>query len=274
MKLPRYPDMEAAEDVLARRGGSLGRPLEVMDETGSTNDDAKRGARDGAPHGAVWVAEAQRAGRGRQARSWYAAPGESLLASVLLRTKAAPARTPQLSLVAGLAVRDAVARRIEPSRVRLKWPNDVLVDGKKVAGVLVESIIAGARVDALIVGFGVNVHTRELPEELSSRATSLSLAGATDVDRSELLADVLAGLDRDIELVAHRGLGLVRARLAACDALFGTEIAFAEGEGGVAAGIDDDGRLVVRRSDGSLARVSSGEVHLVAREGAAREESR
>lgn len=259
----RAPDLEGLEDRVAAKGGRLGRPLAILETTTSTNDEAKKGAREGAPHGAVWMAESQTAGRGRQGRVWISPRGENLLFSVLLRIRCAPSRVPPLALVCGLAVRDAVARAIgDDARVRVKWPNDVLVGSKKVAGILVESQIAGGKVDSIVAGIGINVHTRSFPDELADIATSVSLETDRTPDRAALLADVLAGLDHDIEHVAHKGLGLVHARLVKHDALRGAEV---EGDdlAGVAEGIDTDGKLLVRRRSGTLARVASGEVRVV-----------
>jgi BirA family biotin operon repressor/biotin-[acetyl-CoA-carboxylase] ligase len=260
---PTFPDLRGLPERIAARGCRLGRPLTILDETTSTNDEAKRGAKAGDPHGAVWVAEAQTAGRGRQGRAWLSARGENLLFSVLARVACPASRLPPLALVAGLAVRDAVARAAPGRDVRIKWPNDVLVDGKKLAGVLVEATLAGSRVDAVIVGIGINVHARAFPEEIAERATSVALeaarCGAAPPDRGDVLVDVLAGLDRDLELCAARGLGLVHARLAAADALRGERVRGEAGEG-IAEGIDADGRLLVRADDGVLARWSTGEV--------------
>jgi BirA family biotin operon repressor/biotin-[acetyl-CoA-carboxylase] ligase len=245
--------------------------MHLLGLTTSTNDEAKRGAQAAAPHGATWVAEEQSAGRGRQGRTWMAAPGESLLFSVLLRLACPPTRLPLVSLVAGLAVRDAVARAAPRAAVRVKWPNDVVAGEhatSKVAGVLVEAITAGSRVQAAVVGVGINVHARHFPDELARRATSVALLGGGEggaPDRAEILADVLVGLDRDLEVVLHRGLGLVRSRLESADALRGRmvrNVAAPGGEAGVAEGIDDEGRLIVRLSNGSLVRYSAGEVHL------------
>ena len=274
------PDLVRVRDVIASRGGRLGSPLVIAAETESTNDDAKRGAREGAEHGAVWLAESQTSGRGRQGRAWLSPRGENLLFSVLLRLRCAPARVPPVSLACGLAVRDAVARALGPAAnddVVVKWPNDVLVrsarDGalRKVAGVLVESAISGAKVEYVVVGIGINVHMRSLPDEVSAIATSIALErdsrppGAPELDRAEILADVLAGLDRDVEHVAHKGLGLVHARLTRYDALQGQPVESTDESvdlAGIASGIDLDGRLVVKRADGTTTRVASGEVRL------------
>jgi len=278
MKPRIAPDLERAARAIAERGGRLGAPLSIEEQTGSTNDDAKQGAKAGAPHGAVWLAESQNAGRGRQGRAWVSPRGENLLFSVLLRVTCAPARVPPLSLVAGLAVRDAVAKAVggtSADRVLVKWPNDVVVrrdDGslRKLAGILVESSVSGMKVEHVVIGIGINVHTRDFPEELSAIATSIALEwsphGPDTPERAEVLADVLANLDRDIEHVAHRGLGLVHARLEKHDALRGREVESDDGSlSGVADGIDVEGRLRVKTAAGTIVPVTAGEVRLSSR---------
>lgn len=274
-----FPDLELAPGLVAERGGRLGRPLRMVAETESTNDDAKFGAKDGEPHGATWLAEVQTRGRGRQGRVWVAEAGESLLFSVLCRIACAPARVPPLAIVAGLAVRDAVARAVgSDDDVLVKWPNDVVIrrkDGRpgfrKVAGVLVESQIRGTKVEHVVVGVGLNVHARAFPDELRDIATSCAIeSSARDAggsrpppDRSTLLADILAGLDHDLEHVAFKGLGLVHGRLTRHDALAGLAVRAADdGWRGVAEGIDLDGKLRVRRDDGVVSHVGAGEVTL------------
>jgi BirA family biotin operon repressor/biotin-[acetyl-CoA-carboxylase] ligase len=244
---------------------SLGAPLVSLASTTSTSDLAKLAAKEGAPHGATWVADVQTAGRGRQGRAWIAAPGEALLFSVILRVPCAPARLPPLSLVVGLAVRDAVARAAPEALVRIKWPNDVVVGEArlKVAGVLVEASLSGTSVEAIVVGVGVNVHTRAFPPELAAIATSIELAGGATT-RSALMSDILASLERDGPLAAARGIGPLHARLTAADALRGARVRSESGEG-IAEGIDTEGRLVVRTDDGTIARFTAGEVHLLAK---------
>jgi BirA family biotin operon repressor/biotin-[acetyl-CoA-carboxylase] ligase len=260
-------DLTLAARAIERRGIAIGRPLHLLAETASTNDDAHDGAKAGAPHGATWLAEEQTSGRGRRGRTWVSPPGEGLLFSVLLRVACPPARLPLLALVAGLAVRDGV-REVAPSVPALiKWPNDVLCGERKLAGVLVEAITVGSRVEAAIVGIGINVHTRAFPDEIADRATSVALAASggpshAPVERADLLAAVLASLDRDVHVVLSRGLGLVRGRLEAVDALKGRRIRNDAGGEGIASGIDDDGSLLVRKSDGALDRWTAGEVHI------------
>jgi BirA family biotin operon repressor/biotin-[acetyl-CoA-carboxylase] ligase len=257
------PDLARAAELAAERGSTLGRPLYVLASTTSTSDEAKHAAKKGAPHGATWVAEEQTAGRGRQGRAWVSPRGESLLFSVLMRVSCPPSRLPPLALLVGLAVRDAIARVAPAADPKLKWPNDVLVAGRKIAGVLVEAVTVGARVEAVVVGVGVNVHTRSFPDDLAGRATSVALVSTGDPpDRGALLADILGTLDRDVHVVLGRDLGLVRARLDAADGLRGRRVRCDTGDEGVASGIDDDGRLLVVRDDGTKVRWSAGEVHL------------
>lgn len=266
-----HPDLAAAPDLVSASGSSLGRPMHLLAVTTSTNDLAKSAAREGAPHGETWVAEEQTAGRGRRGHGWVCAPGEGLLFSVLVRVSCPPARIAPAALAVGLAVRDAVARTAPGAAVGIKWPNDVFIAGRKVAGVLVEAVTAGARVDAVIVGVGINVHTRVFPEPIADRATSVALAASAPPDRAVLLADVLAGIDRDLHVVIARGLGLVLGRLTAADVLRGRPVCRDLGDDspadpssrGIACGIDDDGRLMVRRDDGIITRWNAGEVHLV-----------
>jgi BirA family biotin operon repressor/biotin-[acetyl-CoA-carboxylase] ligase len=257
------PDLVNAPALVAERGCALGHPLSIVSITASTSDDARRGAKEGARHGATWVAEQQTAGRGRRGRSWVSPPGEGLLFSVLVRLDCRSDALPPIALLAGLATRDAVLRAAPGADVGIKWPNDVLIGGRKVAGVLVEAVTVGSRVEAVVVGIGINVHTRTFPADLSDSATSVALAnpGAAP-DRAALLVDTLAALDRDLHVVGARGLGLVRARLERADVLRGRRVRSESGAEAVASGIDDAGRLLVRLDDGTQTSWISGQVHL------------
>ncbi len=244
--------------------------MHLTPRTGSTNDDAKQAAKEGAPHGATWVAESQDSGRGRQGRAWISPPGENLLFSVLLRVQCPAARLPQLAICAGLSVVETAQALLPAVRVGLKWPNDVWVGRKKLAGILVESSFARGQAQSVVIGIGMNVHGRELPEDLRDIATSLALeasaSGASQahghaLDRGAILADLLVRLDHDIVHVAGRGLGMVHARIAKVDALRGLHVDTGE-ISGIAEGIDAEGRLVLVTDAGRTERLVSGEVHL------------
>jgi BirA family transcriptional regulator, biotin operon repressor / biotin---[acetyl-CoA-carboxylase] ligase len=181
-------DGVALASALVRPGG-FWRAIEVVEVTGSTNADLLERAAGGAPEGSVLVAEEQTAGRGRMGRAWLSPPGAALMFSVLLRPVAVPpARRGWIPLLAGVAIASAVATA--GLDARLKWPNDVLLGERKLAGILAEQVA-----DAVVVGVGVNVSTRrdDLPVET---ATSLALEGAAGTGRQQLLGAALGELER------------------------------------------------------------------------------
>jgi BirA family biotin operon repressor/biotin-[acetyl-CoA-carboxylase] ligase len=225
---------------------ALGRPRLHLRSVDSTNARARELANAGAPHGTLVTAHEQTAGRGRQGRSWSAPPGRALIASLILRDP--PALLP---LAAAAAVAD-----IAGPGARVKWPNDVLVGtppARKVAGILAEG---RPQEGWAVLGIGLNVAVRpeDLPEELRDRAGSL------DRDPAELeavLGELLVALERWTTAADGDVLEAIRAR----DALLGRPIRWGGGEG-VGAGIDDGGRLLVDRPDGTRDALDAGEVHL------------
>jgi BirA family biotin operon repressor/biotin-[acetyl-CoA-carboxylase] ligase len=222
---------------------SLGTPRVHYRLVDSTNERARQLAERGAPHGTLVTAHEQSAGRGRQGRNWTAPPGRALLCSLLLRD---PPRL--LPLVAGVAVAVVVG-----DGARVKWPNDVLVEGRKVAGILVE----GRPQDRwAVVGIGVNVAVRqaEFPPELRDRAGTL---GLTEADLEPTLERLLERLEWWVAQEPDVVLDGLRSR----DALLGRQVRWAGGEG-EAAGVDGDGRLVVATGNGHVT-LDAGEVHLV-----------
>jgi BirA family transcriptional regulator, biotin operon repressor / biotin---[acetyl-CoA-carboxylase] ligase len=226
---------------------ALGRPRLHLRATTSTNDRARELAQAGAPHGTLVTAAEQSSGRGRQGRTWSAPAGSALLMSLVLRD--APALLP---LAAGVAVAEVAG----PDAL-VKWPNDVLVEGRKVAGILAE----GRPTEGwTVLGIGLNVALRveDLPPELHATAGTLGLAAS---ELEPTLARLLAALERVLALEAAALLDGYRER----DALRGREVAWADGSGR-AAGIDGEGRLVVELAGGGRTALGAGEVHLL-REG-------
>ncbi len=189
----------------------LGRPLLYQPSTGSTNDDALSAARSGAPHGSLFVADEQTRGRGRRGNTWLAAPGESLLFSVLLRPELELNQVSALTLAIGLALRDAIAPLLS-AEAQLKWPNDLYVAGKKLAGVLVESQLQGDRLQAVVVGVGLNVTSRDFPHEIAARATSLALLGATRLEREPLLSQLLEAIAQRLDAYQRTGVAGILGR--------------------------------------------------------------
>ena len=258
-------DQAALRRALVRPGG-LWRDLQVVESTGSTNADLLARAQTGEPEGAVLAAEEQRAGRGRMGRTWTSPPRAALTFSVLLKPAVPLARRGWLPLLAGVAVATAVTR-VTGVRTGLKWPNDLLTADAKLAGILAEA--AG---DAVVVGIGLNVSTE--PEEFPATrpgalpATSLRAAGATALDRASLLLAILGELEHWYRAWQRAGgdpdrSGL-RAEYTRLSATIGrtvrAELPGGQALSGPAAGVDSDGRLLVRVSPGSEVAVAAGDV--------------
>jgi BirA family biotin operon repressor/biotin-[acetyl-CoA-carboxylase] ligase len=213
--------------------------------TDSTNERAKQLAEAGAPHGTLVTADEQEAGRGRQGRAWTAPPGSAVLMSLVLRDL--DERHALLPLAAAVALCEAL-----PVDAAIKWPNDVWIERRKAAGILVE----GRRQEGwAVLGIGLNVTTGSFPPELADIATSLRLAGH-ETTPAALLPDLVAALDRWLRAPPEAVLEAWRSR----DALKGERVRWSDGEG-IADGIDDSGALRVQTGDGPVT-LDAGEVHL------------
>jgi BirA family biotin operon repressor/biotin-[acetyl-CoA-carboxylase] ligase len=254
----------AWEARVGRAALRLGAPASFVLETASTNDDAKRALAEGAPHGALFVAEAQRAGRGRQGRSWQGEAGASLLFSLVVRCPIAPHAAGAIPVAAGLALAEAIDDLAGRAVARVKWPNDVRIGGKKVAGILADATVRAGAIEGIVVGVGVNVGSMQFASELEGRATSLANEGVA-AGRLDLLERFCVRFEALVARAAQHGLRDFAARLAAKHELLGARVRRSDGVEGEADRIDDEGRLVVRR-EGAFERWSSGEVHLVAAE--------
>jgi BirA family transcriptional regulator, biotin operon repressor / biotin---[acetyl-CoA-carboxylase] ligase len=239
----------AAVEPLLR--GRLGRPYAWSESCPSTQDALRDPS---LPEGAVAATEHQTAGRGRAGRRWDDAPGESLLLSVLLRPPDATA-APQLSLVCALAVAEAVEETAGVD-VGIKWPNDLVAGGGKLAGILLEG-----HDGAVVCGIGVNVRQTEgsLPSETRFPAASLRTVTGRAYDRAELLATLLERLEARYDQWRRGGLAPLVPELDRRDALRARGVRVGD-VAGVAAGIAPDGRLRLRQRDGTTALVASGEV--------------
>jgi BirA family biotin operon repressor/biotin-[acetyl-CoA-carboxylase] ligase len=219
--------------------------------TGSTNDDARRLAAEGAPHGTWVVADAQSQGRGRLGRPWVTEPGDALLMSMVLRPRLAPTDAPLLCLAAAVVIADLHAS------LRIKWPNDVLLaDDRKVAGVLAEADFSSEK-PALVIGVGVNL--RRAPP--LPTAAALVEAGV-DLPRHEVASRVAEGLLRWCERLEAGGVGTLIDAWTARSATVDRRVRVGAVEG-VALGIDPLGSLWVRTDDGEVVPIRAGDVELV-----------
>jgi len=268
---PYFPGGAGVNDTLdaeeiARGLGTrwMSRSLEVRAETGSTNDDCVALARGGAPAGTVIVADHQTAGRGRRGRRWQAPPGTAVLLSAVLRPRLPAGTIGRLGIAGALAVVEAVWRTTGLATAT-KYPNDVLLRERKVAGVLPEAHLAGGAIEWAVLGIGINVQRAAVPPELCTQATSLE-EHAPPPGRNALIRALLAALETRLER-AESDPDALAAEWRACDVVLGRQVSVAAGTArveGLATDVDPDGRLLLRLPDGTEQPFAPGEVSFTA----------
>jgi BirA family transcriptional regulator, biotin operon repressor / biotin---[acetyl-CoA-carboxylase] ligase len=273
-RLAGVPDRLFPEEI--RRGLDtrwLAREIHWLDQTDSTNRVALELGRQGAAHGTVVVAESQSAGRGRLGRSFFSPPYLNLYTSVVLRPELELARAPTLILTAAVAVAESVAAHVpRGDEVEIKWPNDVLLRGRKTSGILMETVAEAARVAFCVLGIGVNlnVESKAFPEEFRALATSLASHRGAPVDRAAFARTLYGTLEARLDEHARGGFGAVRPRFEARFHMSGRRVRVLDAIAGSGAAelvgtvrdIDADGALLVEREDGSIRRVIAGDVTL------------
>jgi BirA family transcriptional regulator, biotin operon repressor / biotin---[acetyl-CoA-carboxylase] ligase len=265
-RLCGVPDALHADDLAARMGKArvVGREIHVFHETTSTNDVAARLARGGAAEGAVVFAESQTKGRGRMGRTWISPEGKGLWFTVLLRPNFPPQGTTQLTVAAATALTRAVTLQtgLVPD---IKWPNDILIRGRKVAGILTEMRAELDQVQEVLLGIGVDVNLEagDFPERLRRIATSLRIETGQKVNRAELAVAIMRELDRDYQMVVEGRFELLAEQWEERCSTLGCEVAIRFGDRvirGRAESLDDDGALLVRGAHGHLERIVGGDV--------------
>jgi BirA family transcriptional regulator, biotin operon repressor / biotin---[acetyl-CoA-carboxylase] ligase len=264
-RLLSAPDLLHADDLLARLGRTrvIGRDIRVFEKTTSTNDVIEKLARDGVKEGVVVFAESQTRGRGRLGRRWLSPSRKGLWFSVLLRPDLRPEETTRLTVASATAVRRAIEQHtgLKPE---IKWPNDIHIGGKKVAGILTELSAELDRVKYVILGIGVdvNVAAADLPE-LRKVATSLQVELGHPVSRAELAVAILRELDSEYARLASGAFGAVADEWAAHCATLGHDIVIRTGNRqirGRAEALGEEGALLLRTEHGHLERVTGGDV--------------
>jgi BirA family biotin operon repressor/biotin-[acetyl-CoA-carboxylase] ligase len=192
-------DLVALDNALA--GAVFAGKLHFAPVTNSTNTDALEAARADAPHGSVYFADEQLAGRGRSDHKWHSAAGQGLYVSVLLRPNTLATALPMLPLIAGLAAASAI-KEVSGLTVDLRWPNDLLVGTRKTGGILVEARTEAGIIAYAVVGIGINVHQREFPADLATPATSLDFESRQNISRQQLLVSLLASLENQVRALS------------------------------------------------------------------------
>jgi BirA family biotin operon repressor/biotin-[acetyl-CoA-carboxylase] ligase len=242
----------------------LARDIFTFGVVGSTNDVASALAKGGARDGALVVAEEQTKGRGRQGRTWHSPPGSGLWFSLVLRPDIEGEDAGTVSLAAALGVADAMQADYGV-RSKIKWPNDVMVRGRKLCGILTEAEFAGSKVSFVILGVGINVlgKVTDFPAELSEIATTLQTEAGGAVSRSDVLVSVIHSIEARYLEVCKKGFPSLKDDLLERSTLIGKLARVQTGNGlveGVAVAIDDRGALVLRSESGVMRRVVAGEV--------------
>lgn len=250
-------------------GERVGCHLYLFGEVPSTNEALRNLARAGAIEGTVVLAESQRAGRGRLGKTWYSPPNVNLYVSILFRPPITPRDVPGFSFLSGLALADAIKEEgVEPA---IKWPNDVLIERRKVAGSLVEFAAAGGTVEFAILGAGINLNVERaaLLEALGDSglaATSLAHAAGREIDRNAFASRFLTLLDEWHQIYLAKGARVLLDAWRERDIVTGRRVFVREGDeayDGKALGVGADGYLVVEDSRGSVRKVVTGEIRLL-----------
>ena len=267
-RLTGEPDALLADDLLARLGKTkvIGRDIRVFEQTTSTNDVIEKLARDGVKEGVVVFAESQTRGRGRLGRKWISPARKGLWFSILLRPDLRPQETTQLTVASATALRRAIQSEtgLKPE---IKWPNDILIGGKKVAGILTELSAELDKIRCVVLGIGidVNLDAGELPAELKKTATSLKIETGEAVSRAELAAAILRELDEDYSRVCAGKFQKIADEWEDHCATIGRNVTVQIGDRkirGRAESLGEDGALLLRTEHGHLERITGGNVTL------------
>ncbi len=263
-RLTGVPDSIAAEEVSSiLKTRWVGRPVCYYSEITSTNLYAKQMAEEGAKEGLLVIADSQTRGRGRLGRSWTTPPGTAIAMTLMLRPNLPPERISMVTLVMGMAVAEA-CRDLYGIDAGIKWPNDVVVDGRKLCGILTEMSAEISAVNYIVIGTGINANVRAFPPELENTATSLVRCLGHEVNRARLIAQVMLRFEEYYEaFLKAGGLTPLRERYQQLLVNCGRAVRVLQPDGdytGTALGIDDSGRLLVQKEDGTVTGIYAGEV--------------
>ena len=260
ISFPCYLNAPAVKASLTAK--IIGCEIGVLDSVGSTNDYLKACAANGAKSGTVAAAREQISGKGRLGRSWLSKKDESIMFSVLLRPRITPPEAAAVTPLTGLAVCKAL-RSFTGLDCRIKWPNDIIIGSKKLCGILTEMSAEFDAVEYIVTGVGINVEQTDFPGDISGKATSLRLETGRSFDKNKLLACILNRLEEellryDLELTSN-----ALEEYSALCATVGKNVSFSHNGSpvsGTAAGVAENGELIVKLADGSVCCVNSGEV--------------
>lgn len=241
---------------------TVGRNLVVLDKIDSTNNEAKRMAENGAAAGTLVISDSQTAGKGRRGRSWSSPDGSSIYMTLMMRPDINPVKAPMLTLVAAMAVRKAVH---EASGIQsmIKWPNDLVCNGKKICGILTEMSAEPDFINYVVIGIGINVNIEGFPDEIKDTATSLKIESGHYIDRNHIISEFCNYFESYYNKFTGSGMKMLTEEYNANLINFGRHIRVLDPSGeftGISKGINENGELLVVKEDGSTVTVMSGEV--------------
>lgn len=268
-RLHGVPDRLLPAEIYGRlKTHIIGKEIRYIPQTDSTNNEGKKIAGEGCREGTIILAEEQLGGRGRLARGWFSPAGKGIWLSVVLRPPFSPYDAPKCTLLAAVAVNQAIYR-VTGVECKIKWPNDILYQGKKLVGILTEMSAEVDAINYVVIGMGINVNIEpeEFPEELREIATSLSQAAKKPVSRLELLAAVLEELETLYNEVKEKGFPGILAKWRTLSGTLGSPVRVLGSTrqfDGIAVDIDEDGALLVKTDEGTE-RVLAGDVSIRAK---------
>ena len=263
-RLCESPDVLSHVEVAALlRTSWLGQKLYCLEETDSTNIQAKRLAEEGAPEGTLVIADMQSAGKGSRGRCWESPKGTGIFMSAVFRPKLLPVKASMITLVAAYSIASEL-RKTYGLDVKIKWPNDIVLNRKKIVGILTEMSSEMDFIHYIVIVIGINVNMESFPEELADKATSLYMESGTRFQRAKLAASFLNRMEKDYEQFAAQG-SLAFLKDAYNEMLInrGETVRILQYQGewcGIARGINENGELLVEKPDGTIREVFSGEV--------------
>lgn len=245
----------------------IGHRLHYYDKIGSTNEEAFRLGEEGAPEGTVLIAESQTSGKGRMQRVWYSPPGANIYTSVILRPPAGTMKATQIPIAAGVAAAETL-NELCPGKAWIKWPNDVLIGGKKVCGILAQIKMSGQAVDFVVVGIGINVNLgrKQFPRDIQAIATSMAIEAGREISRPELIIRLYENMAKWYRELTRNGFAAVRERWLNLSEMIGKTVSVMfqnDAVSGEAVGLDEDGSLILRTATNQRKTVSAGDATIL-----------
>jgi len=258
-------NLKILEERLA--GKLFGHKIYYYSENGSTNDDAFSLGLDGAPEGTAVLADCQKSGKGRMGRLWQSPSGTNIYTSVILRPQMESFAASRMPIMAGVAVAE-ILDKYAPGKISLKWPNDVLLNDKKVCGILSTAKITNGKIEFIVLGIGINVnmYDSQFPAEIRDIATSLLLDMGREISRGDLIISLYENLEKWYKQLTQKGFGSIREKWLNMSPMIGqtVQVVFKdEIIAGKAAGIDDDGSLILVADGNREIKVSAGDATII-----------